>query len=202
MDKTIELLTAWAAFQKARPSATLADFCAHYLSGEQQAAKKGKRTAEEAGTKPTRYALSRTINRLSRLWMHFTGAALKPVGLGSFEELTFLLTVEGRQPIRKKDLIGLHYLEMSSGLLVIERLVKKGLLAEVSDVHDKRSKLVSITKTGSATLKQGRAALDAVSAALYDGMGEPQMVECLAHLTPLESRMGERWQKSKRALPE
>jgi len=49
---------------------------------------------------------------------------------------------------RKMELINMHLLEPPSGIEVIKRLLKKGLIEEFGDPDDKRAKRIRITPKG------------------------------------------------------
>ena len=200
MNKTLAVVQEWAGFEEQNPSGTLEDFCRDYLKKLQVPELVGDHP-DVAPNYACRYALTKVINRLSKLWMFFTMNEMKPMGLTSFDEFLFLLTVKKSEPIRKKDLIYMHFVEISSGILVIDRLIKKGLLDEKTDDLDKRSKLVTITKKGEKILTDSHTALDVVYEDLYGDMSESAMLLCLDQLSPLLERISRKWNKVKKFVP-
>jgi DNA-binding MarR family transcriptional regulator len=200
MNKTLAIVQEWAGFEEQNPNGTIEDFCKDYLKKQQVPENIGAES-EVGPNYACRYALTKIINRLSRLWMFFTMNEMKPMGLTSFDEFLFLLTVQRSEPIRKKDLIYMHFVEISSGILVIDRLIKKEFLEEKTDDQDKRSKLVTITAKGKKVVEEGHAALDAVYDDLYGDMPESGMIECIEHLTPLLDRISKKWNKLKKFHP-
>lgn len=193
MNKTFEVVKAWAAFEEQYPQANIEDFCRHYLAHYQAALA----TTEECTDCNSHFELSRMINQLSRLWMHFTQTEIRPHNLLNFDEFAFLYTVDASDSIRKKDIIYMHFIEISSGLLVIDRLVKKAMLKETVDESDKRSKLLTITKKGSKVLKEARAATTKVAEQMYGSMPEDDMRLCLKLLTPIFSDSAQKWHQQK-----
>jgi len=189
----------WVGFEEQNPEGSIEDFCRDYLK-KQQVPAIGD-AEDSAPDYACRYALTKVINRLSRLWMFFTMTEMKPMGLTSFDEFLFLLTVQKTEPIRKKDLIYMHFIEISSGILMIDRLVKKGLLDEKTDEMDKRSRLVTITAKGKKVVLDGHKALDTVYSDLYGDMPESSMLVCLEHLGPLLERTAKKWNKVKKYKP-
>ena len=188
----------WIGFEEQNPEGSIEDFCRDYLKKQQVPAIGDEDSAPDYAC---RYALTKVINRLSRLWMFFTMTEMKPMGLTSFDEFLFLLTVQKTEPIRKKDLIYMHFIEISSGILMIDRLVKKGLLDEKTDEMDKRSRLVTITAKGKKVVLDGHKALDTVYSDLYGDMPESSMLVCLEHLGPLLERTAKKWNKVKKYKP-
>ncbi len=200
MNRTLEIVQEWAGFEENNPAGSIEDFCRDYLK-RQQVQENQRLSPDYAPNLSCRYALTKVINRLSRLWMFFSMTEMRPIGLTNFDEFIFLLTVQRSEPIRKKDLIYMHFIEISSGILVIDRLIKKGLLDEKTDDNDKRSKLVTITKKGQKVVKDGHKALDIVYDDLYGDMPETAMLECLDNLKPLLDRISQKWNKLKKFEP-
>ncbi len=200
MNKTVEIVQQWVDFEAKNPAGTLEDFCRTYLSEKEKNKSMTQDLPSSSDCKLT-YSLTKVINRLSKLWMYFTLNAMKPMGLSSFDEFVFLYTVEQSKSIRKKDLIYMHFIEISSGLLVIERLIKKGFLKERTDDLDKRSKQVSLTQKGNDTLKTCDVALSKVAESLYGEMPEEEMQLCIQYLSPVENSIAQKWHQIKKFEP-
>jgi DNA-binding MarR family transcriptional regulator len=64
------------------------------------------------------------------------------------DEFSFLISLMTYDSLHKNELITKQIMEKTSGTEVINRLVKRGLIIETPDKNDKRSKRVSITKSG------------------------------------------------------
>jgi DNA-binding MarR family transcriptional regulator len=64
------------------------------------------------------------------------------------DEYSFLYHLCMADSFRKMELIHMHLLEAPSGIEVIKRLLKKGLIEEFDDEDDKRAKRVRITQKG------------------------------------------------------
>ena len=60
----------------------------------------------------------------------------------------FLLVLEQHGKMKKSELISINYMEMSSGIEVIKRLLKQKWIYEEENPDDKRSKLVAISSIG------------------------------------------------------
>jgi DNA-binding MarR family transcriptional regulator len=199
MSKTVEVVKEWVDFEAKNPKGTLEDFCRSILFEREQKKSNIKASAKSDSQKI--YALSRIINRLSKLWMYFTLDAMKPMGLTSFDEFAFLYTTNLSNSIRKKDLIYNQFIEISSGLLVIDRLIKKGFLQERIDEYDKRSKQVTLTKKGKITLDECQTALGKVAENLYGKMSVEEIELCIQYLLPFEHTIAQKWHKIKRFEP-
>lgn len=197
MNKTYAIVKAWADFEETYPQGEIADFCRHYLA--HQRSDKAKTTSNKKdGSSCKEYVeLSRMVNELARLWTHYSTAVIRPHSLLNFDEFAFLYTVNAVSGIRKKDLIYMHFIEISSGLLIIDRLVQKALLKETVDEADKRSKRLAITKKGSKVLGQAGAAIEQVAMDMYGSMSQNDILLCIKFLRPTLSGNAERWHQQK-----
>lgn len=68
--------------------------------------------------------------------------------LQTSDEFSFLITLMTYNSLKKSELIAKQVMEKTSGSEIINRLIKKGMIAETSDQNDKRSIRVAITRSG------------------------------------------------------
>jgi DNA-binding MarR family transcriptional regulator len=73
---------------------------------------------------------------------------LSSIGLVSLDDFQFLLLLSTSESMTKSELIGTGAMEFSSGIEVIKRLLKRGLVEEYEDPDDRRSRRVKITRKG------------------------------------------------------
>ena len=66
----------------------------------------------------------------------------------------FLLILDQHGSMKKSELISINYMEMSSGIEVIKRLLKHNWVFEKVNKNDKRSKLVAISAVGKDMLNE------------------------------------------------
>lgn len=74
--------------------------------------------------------------------------ALKEGGINTLDEFSFLIVLMTYSSLSKTELINKLIMEKTSGVEVIKRLLKQGLIREFDNPNDKRSILVAITATG------------------------------------------------------
>jgi hypothetical protein len=74
--------------------------------------------------------LIKLMGRISRLHTLQALAAFKESGLNSFDEFLYLSSVAYMTNPKKTDVISAHFNELSSGLLILDRLKKSGLILE------------------------------------------------------------------------
>ncbi len=78
--------------------------------------------------------------------------ALKEGNINTLDEFSFLITLMTYPSLTKTDLIQKLIMEKTSGVEVIKRLLKHGLIEEFANPNDKRSVLVAITTKGKEEL--------------------------------------------------
>lgn len=78
--------------------------------------------------------------------------ALKEGNINTLDEFSFLITLMTYPSLTKTELIQKLIMEKTSGVEVIKRLLKHGLIEEFANPNDKRSVLVAITTKGKEEL--------------------------------------------------
>lgn len=68
--------------------------------------------------------------------------------VSSIDEYSFLLHLNFKNSFRKMEIIDLHNLEAPTGIEIIKRLLKNGLIEEFADENDKRAKRIKATENG------------------------------------------------------
>jgi DNA-binding MarR family transcriptional regulator len=99
-------------------------------------------------TRKTLSDISILIVLMYRYAKGYIKKAMEESSLHTPDEFSFLITLMTFKSLRKSELITSQVMEKTSGTEVIRRLLKKGMITEIADTNDKRSKLISITKSG------------------------------------------------------
>ena len=98
-----------------------------------------------------------------------------------------LLKSHGRQ--RKTDLIAMNHMEMSSGIEIVRRLLKRGWIGEEANTDDRRSKWVAVTPAGERVVSDLQAKIDDFYRSFCSGLEDWQKSDILRSLTYLVSRI-------------
>ena len=102
------------------------------------------------------YQIDNTIGRLfiymSRYAKSYVKKTLDGTPLQSPEDFTCLAILLTHDSLSKSELISRNIQEKTSGTEVIRRLIHAGLVSQLNDVHDKRTKSISITDQGKQLL--------------------------------------------------
>jgi len=94
------------------------------------------------------------ISRLSRFHEFYTRKFLAALPLNSRLEYLFLYAIDVMGPAKKTEIIHLHLVEFTAGVDLIQRLTKQGLISELHNPADKRTKLLTLTDKGKRILNQ------------------------------------------------
>lgn len=104
------------------------------------------------------------LNRYVKFYskMVFADSPIKTV-----DDFSFLVALIQESALPKTELINRNIFEKSSGIEIINRLVKSGLLVQQQNPNDKRSQLVILTERGRASLFQ-----------VFDKMNKLGLIAC------------------------
>jgi DNA-binding MarR family transcriptional regulator len=196
MNRTVELVTEWGAFEEGHPGADIGDFCRHYLISQRE---KDKHTPLDGGDIPwnPNGLLLKLMGRISKLNAVFAAKALENTGLDQLEEYGMLLTVRRLGNPRKTDIIYANIFELSSGTDMLNRLRNKGYLIELEDKEDKRSKRISLTAAGGKVLERGAERLMKCAGMVLGDMNEDDVNLCTQLLKNVEIKFVSLWQQHK-----
>jgi DNA-binding MarR family transcriptional regulator len=194
MNKTVELVNTWAAYEEKNPQATIEEFCRHYVGRKQQ--KKTKGTLVGGVIPPVNEALLlKIIGRISKLNMSFANMALKGTGLNQIEEFGILQTIKQEKNPKKTETIYANLYELSSGTDMLARLIKRGLIKEYEDKEDKRSKRIELTAKGHKIVEESKTRLIRNAKMVMHDLSEDDTALCIQLLKNVEIKFSALWQK-------
>jgi DNA-binding MarR family transcriptional regulator len=196
MNKTIELVNLWGAFEEQHPSGSIEDFCRRYLAGQGQQKMKGPLVG---GVVPpvNEGLLLKIIGRISKLNMAFANMALKGTDLNQIEEFGMLGTIKQEKNPKKTEVIYANLFELSSGTDMLARMIKRGLIREYDDKDDKRSKRVELTATGEKVIAACKKRILKNSAMMMHDLTDDDKELCIQLLKNVEIKFSALWQKHK-----
>lgn len=90
--------------------------------------------------------------RLNKFIRFYTRPVLTANGLTSQDEFAILAHVDYLKSCSKKEAIEANIIDISTGVEIIKRLIRQGLLSEKPNKEDKRERLISLTAAGKKTL--------------------------------------------------
>lgn len=196
MNKTAELVKLWAEYEANHPNAGISDFCNFFLVKERE--KENEINFSDSVVPPDLHSImTKMVGRIVKLHNTYALIALKECGMNSLDEFLYLNTIATNVSPKKTQVIYYNFNELSSGLLILDRLKAKGLVSEQEDKEDKRSKRVIITKKGNETLMDSYKKLSLVNEFFFKEMPEDDIRLCIQLLSPIETKFSAKWLEDK-----
>jgi len=195
MNKAVELITLWGAYEEQNPKATIADFCRHQLS-----LTKPRQLSMPAGGQlqpDINGQLVILIRKLGKFHVMYSNKALEGTGLDQIEEFGILVIVFNKKNPMKSEVIYDNLLELSSGTNMLIRLKKRGMISEDADQEDKRITRLRLTPKGEKALIKAKVQVLKVAGMMVAGLTEKEKQACIDLLTPLNERFSSIFQRQK-----
>jgi DNA-binding MarR family transcriptional regulator len=195
LNKAVELIKLWGAYEEEHPEGSVEDFCRHQLSlslkAEKQIAPEWQLVPDINGQ------LVILIRKIGKFHIMYSNKALEGTGLDQIEEFGILVIIFNKKNPIKSEVIYDNLLELSSGTNMLIRLKKRGLITEYSDEEDKRVKRLKLTLKGEETLAKAKALVLKVAGMMVNGLTEDDKQLCIQLLNPINARFSSIFQKQK-----
>jgi DNA-binding MarR family transcriptional regulator len=195
MNKTVELVVLWGAFEEQYPNGSLEDFFRYQLalSGdlEKPAELEGKLIPDINGR------LVILLRRIGRFHMAYSNKALEGTDIDQIEEFGILVTIFNMGNPIKSEAIYNNIIELSSGTNMLIRMKKRGLVTEYDDDEDKRVKRLKLTDKGVETLLKAKDKVLKVAYMMVHDLTDDDKQLCIQLLTPIDKRFSGMYQKQK-----
>ncbi len=107
---------------------------------------------EEIAAVPIKHQIISLFSRLARMQDFYAKKFFDGLPINSLLEFNFLFSINKNISLKKKEIIGLHLVEYSTGIDILKRLIKLQLVMESRDELDKRSKRLKVTSEGKKVL--------------------------------------------------
>jgi len=141
--------------------------------------------------------LGKMVYYMYRYARFYTKKALKDSPLNSLDEFTFLVTLLHTPVTTKTELIHKMVYDKTTGIELINRLIKQGLVTEEENPADKRSKLIHITDLGRGTLFSSFEELGKVSQIIPGNLTTEELHTLIHLLDKLDNHHIEIWDHHK-----
>jgi DNA-binding MarR family transcriptional regulator len=166
MSRLIELISAWEQFVALHPLGNKEDFAKWLLTGSTgtQSGAVLPNPDEPVfhgddpefdkyqGKQKTSMQGAYLVARLSQYVHHYAKPLMKKHGLHSLDDFGYLQNVRFFTHITKSKACELMLQEVTTGMDIINRLIKNGFIRETINIEDKRQKLLELTEKGNAAL--------------------------------------------------
>ena len=195
-NKTVDLVNLWSDFEKMHPDGDIEDFCRYHLIHRREIENEAPLVG---GVVPERVEglLLKILGRIARINMVYAYAAFADTGVDQLEEFGILLMISRQKNPKKSEVIYSMLLDLSSGIDMVNRLIKKGFIREYPDEEDKRAKRLTLTPEGEKTLEQSRIQIAKVARMLLFDMGRDDKQLCVKLLKNVEQKFSALFQEHK-----
>lgn len=189
MNKTVQLVNEWAAYEQQHSNADLEDFCRYYLTVQRSKREVGPNFAGGGVPPHPKSFLMKLIGFLCRASSVFYEKAFAHIPeIRQKEDFYLLNIILNKDESRKTEVIIAQMLGMTTGIDTLNRLLAAGLIQERPDPTDKRAKLLSITEQGREVLGRCYVAAQKVNDAILYGLSDEDIRLCIQLLREVEAR--------------
>jgi DNA-binding MarR family transcriptional regulator len=195
MNKTVELVNAWAAYEATHPEGSLEDFYRFCLVRGEERDPEGKAVGGIIPHSAEGFFL-KLFGRISQMLKIYEEIAVREAGMNQVEEFMLLSNIDFGNP-RKTELVYAAILELSTGTNILNKLLAEGYIVESVDEEDKRSKRIALTEKGEKVLVGSRRNLVKIGRLLLNEMTADELRLCIQLLKGLEIKLAGQWQRHK-----
>src|SRR5882757_10974202 len=129
MNKTVELVTEWAAFEENHPDEGLDAFCRHYLISQREELY-GNKFLEGIVPAKKSSILTKLLVKIVKMHNVYMDLATKEIRIKQAEEFYFLSVIKNLKSPKKTEVIYHTVNELSNGLNILNSLIKQGYITE------------------------------------------------------------------------
>jgi DNA-binding MarR family transcriptional regulator len=195
VNKTVELVKLWGAYEEKFPDGTLEDFFRRQLAANVKPKEivmpEGKLVPDLNGR------LVILLRRIGKFHMSYSNKALEGTGLDQIEEFGILVTIYNQKNPIKSEAIYNNIMELSSGTNMLIRMKKRGLVTEYADKEDKRVKRLSLTKKGEEAILKAKVQVLKVAHMIVHALTDDEKQLCIQLLSPIDTRLSGAYQRLK-----
>ncbi|WPV01509.1 MarR family winged helix-turn-helix transcriptional regulator [Mucilaginibacter sp. cycad4] len=185
MKPIVQLVDEWAAFEAVSEQPTVEAFCRYYLQKQRPKPKhpdkKGERIMNGA-------YLLKILGRILSAYSLYFRSAVNHIGVPPAESFYYLNGLLHLGEVRKSDLINYMFAETTTGMDVINRLIRESKIDERTSPDDKRAKLIKITEKGIAALDDYYKISGKVVEMTFKGVDDDILTDCYEMLKYCEQR--------------
>lgn len=189
MNKTVELVKEWGAYEETHPEASIEEFCRYYLTAQRSKQElppifQGKAIPPKPGS-----FLMKLMGYIGKVFETYARSAFAEItDIKQPEDFYFLNYIKHNDSCRKTDVINNFLMGLSTGIDVLNRLIANGLIEERPDPYDKRARLVTLTVKGGEVLEACYRQSQMVSEIVFHDMSEDDIQLVIQLLRGVEAK--------------
>lgn len=185
MKPIVQLIEEWSAFEELDTDHNVEAFCRYYLQKQRpkpkHPGKKGERIMNGAH-------LLKVMGRILSAYSLYFRSAVNHIGAPPAESFYYLNSLLQLGEVRKSDLINYMFAETTTGMEVINKLIREKKITERTSPDDKRAKLITITDKGLKALDEYYKISGKVVEMTFKDINDDVIVDCYEMLKYCEQR--------------
>ena len=189
-----QLIQEVAAFEAEHGAGDIGTFSS-WLVGRTTAPKPETKADLAEGHYNVNEMIASFLGQMEAYSKHYSKKILRDSQLANQNDYVYLIILDRLGDQRKTDLISLALMEVSSGIEVIRRLLRNGMIEDYPDPHDKRSKRVRLTAQGKQALKELASDMDQIGTLVTGNLTEQEKNQLARILQKLAVYHKKIWQQ-------
>lgn len=185
MKPIVQLVEEWSGFEEVSDDHSVEAFCRYYLQKQRpkpkQPGKKGERIMNGAH-------LLKVMGRILSAYSLYFRSAVNHIGVPPAESFYYLNSLLQLGEVRKSDLINYMFAETTTGMEVINRLIREKKITERTSPDDKRAKLITVTEKGLKALDEYYKISGKVVEMTFKDINDDVIIDCYEMLKYCEQR--------------
>ncbi|MBB6111149.1 Winged helix DNA-binding domain-containing protein [Mucilaginibacter lappiensis] len=172
MKPVVQLIEEWTAFEDANSEHSVEAFCRYYLQKQRP---KPKHTNEHIMNGVT---LLKTIGRILKAYSVYFRSAVHYNDMPPSEGFYYLHSLSQLGEVKKSDLINDMFAETTTGMEIINKLIREKKITERTSPDDKRAKLIKITEKGTVILHEYYKISTKAVEMMFKDLSDEILVDC------------------------
>ncbi len=133
-----------------------------------------------------RTTISKMVYMMYRYARFYTKKAMVNSEISSLDDFALLVTLRSHKSVIKGELIKMFVLEKTTGIEIVNRLIRNGLAKQEDSEEDKRNKKIAITEKGKKELNIIFAEMAKTSEIVTGNLEDEEQLELIRLLTKLD----------------
>lgn len=185
MKPVVQLVEEWSGFEEVSDDHSVEAFCRYYLQKQRPKPKNPGKAGERIMNGAH---LLKTMGRILSAYSLYFRSAVNHIGAPPAEYFYYLNGLLHLGEVRKSDLINHMFAETTTGMEVINRLIREEKVSERTSPDDKRAKLITITEQGIQALDEYYKISGKVVEMTFKDINDDVIVDCYEMLKYCEQR--------------
>jgi len=185
MKPIVQLVEEWTTFEDVSNEQSVEAFCRYYLQKQRP---KPKHPGKKSERIMNGVSLLKTVGRILSAYSLYFRSAVNHIGMPPAESFYYLNTLVHMGEVKKSDLINQMFAETTTGMEIINRLIREKKITERTSPDDKRAKLIKITPKGTASLDEYYKISAKVIEMTFKDLSDDVLVDCYEMLKYCEQR--------------